>query len=288
MPGDLGQMAGAATDVPEALPELESSAGEPAAIDVESIDFDLGGDQDEPVSLAGGVAGQAVELDSQTSTGGLSDSGLDLDLGGDDLSLDEPGADEQAGRSAAGNDASTATMVEDAANLELADESALEFDLPELDKPGSDKPPAFDMSATVVQPAEEEPDGDDTVMDLEKTSFDASLLDFDFDLETPPAETTASTEAAGLDLTSIDLDLEPADEMEPMNSAPEPAAVEAAPVSVEHEGELDHEVETKLELARAYDEMGDKEGALELLNEVLAEGSASQQAAARALIEKLG
>ncbi|PKO53806.1 MAG: hypothetical protein CVU28_09125 [Betaproteobacteria bacterium HGW-Betaproteobacteria-21] len=292
MPGDLGQLTAGDVNVSGTQPEVELPADEPPAIDVESIDFDLGGDQDEALAPASGlndlVSGPdvAVSADNQSSSG--LDLDLDLDLGGDDFALDEGGAGPQGSLSDSAHDASTATMVEDAASLGLADEPALEFDLPELGKPNADKPAAFDMSATVIQAAEAEPDGDDTVMDLEKTSFDASLLDFDFDLETPSSEPAVSVEAAGLDLTSIDLDLEPADEIESPSSAPEAVAAKAAPAAVEHEGELDHEVETKLELARAYDEMGDKEGALELLNEVLAEGSATQQAAARALIEKLG
>ncbi len=49
----------------------------------------------------------------------------------------------------------------------------------------------------------------------------------------------------------------------------------------------DPEVATKLELAQAYQEMGDREGARELLNEVLTEGSAAQQAAARTRLEQL-
>ncbi|MCX8017907.1 MAG: tetratricopeptide repeat protein, partial [Rhodocyclaceae bacterium] len=47
------------------------------------------------------------------------------------------------------------------------------------------------------------------------------------------------------------------------------------------------EVETKLELAQAYEEMGDREGARELLNEVLGEGSPAQQARARARLAQL-
>lgn len=47
------------------------------------------------------------------------------------------------------------------------------------------------------------------------------------------------------------------------------------------------EVATKLELAQAYEEMGDLEGARELLNEVLNEGSESQQAQARAKLDQL-
>jgi pilus assembly protein FimV len=48
------------------------------------------------------------------------------------------------------------------------------------------------------------------------------------------------------------------------------------------------EVVSNLDLARAYVEMGDKEGAREILNEVLAEGSAVQQADAKGLMASLG
>ena len=44
----------------------------------------------------------------------------------------------------------------------------------------------------------------------------------------------------------------------------------------------------RLELARAYEEMGDKEGALELLEEVVSEGSPRQQVTARDMIARLG
>lgn len=126
------------------------------------------------------------------------------------------------------------------------------------------------MSATVLQtePLEAESD-DEAVLDLEKTSFDSSLLDFEFNLESSMPSATA--DAANFDLTRIDLDLDP-----------------AAAVGDDGDVALDNEVETKLELARAYDEMGDKEGARELLEEVVREGSAAQQLAARDLIAKLG
>jgi pilus assembly protein FimV len=54
-----------------------------------------------------------------------------------------------------------------------------------------------------------------------------------------------------------------------------------------NELELD-EVGTKLDLARAYVEMGDKEGAREILNEVLAEGSEKQKSDAKGLLSSLG
>ena len=48
------------------------------------------------------------------------------------------------------------------------------------------------------------------------------------------------------------------------------------------------EVATKLDLAKAYEEMGDLEGARELLQEVLKEGDATQRESARSLLDKIG
>lgn len=47
------------------------------------------------------------------------------------------------------------------------------------------------------------------------------------------------------------------------------------------------EVGTKLDLARAYMDMGDPEGARSILDEVLHEGSVSQKQEAQRLIESL-
>src|SRR6185295_17962137 len=48
------------------------------------------------------------------------------------------------------------------------------------------------------------------------------------------------------------------------------------------------EVATKLDLAKAYQEMGDKDGARELLNEVVKEGDAAQQGQAQQMLSGLG
>jgi pilus assembly protein FimV len=47
------------------------------------------------------------------------------------------------------------------------------------------------------------------------------------------------------------------------------------------------EVATKIHLAKAYQEIGDSDGARELLNEVIAEGNAAQQAEARQMLAAL-
>jgi pilus assembly protein FimV len=48
-----------------------------------------------------------------------------------------------------------------------------------------------------------------------------------------------------------------------------------------------HDVATKLDLARAYHEMGDASGAREILEEVLSEGDAQQRDSAQAMLERL-
>ncbi len=50
---------------------------------------------------------------------------------------------------------------------------------------------------------------------------------------------------------------------------------------------IEEEVNTKLDLARAYMEMGDSEGASEILEEVMNEGSLIQQKEARQLLAKI-
>jgi pilus assembly protein FimV len=96
-------------------------------------------------------------------------------------------------------------------------------------------------------------------------------LDFDLELEQEPAGTSVSEPFA----ETTDLVLDFPDETSETST-------QAVPTQPENP-----EVATKLELAVAYEEMGDIEGARELLNEVVNEGSESQQAQARAKLNQL-
>jgi pilus assembly protein FimV len=93
--------------------------------------------------------------------------------------------------------------------------------------------------------------------------------------------TTAVPPGAGVDFSGIDLNLQPA---APVAA---PVAAAAPAVAAEISDEAAQEVVTKLELAQAYEEMGDKEGARELLQEVLAEGNAQQKETARSKLVEL-
>jgi len=80
-----------------------------------------------------------------------------------------------------------------------------------------------------------------------------------------------------IDLSGISLDL--GGETTSSGGAPAGAAA----------GKDDHwyDVQTKFDLAKAYQEMGDKEGAREILQEVIAEGDAEQKAAAQKVLATL-
>lgn len=108
------------------------------------------------------------------------------------------------------------------------------------------------------------------------------------ELSTPPVSDEPTLQRNSLDTLDFDLDL-PASATA---DAPTPAAFDAdpvddtaaapAPLSPEH-----MEMETKLDLAVAYQEIGDKEGARELLDEVIKGGSTEQVGRASAMRELL-
>ena len=152
-------------------------------------------------------------------------------------------------------DAPVASVEAPAAAPAKAETSDLDFDL-DL---GDDE-----------KPAAEAKQGGGLDIDFDAPAKTDNALDFDFDLG---ANAPASLEQAAppLDLSSINLDL---------NQPDTPAAT----------GNTDNsaEVATKLELAHAYEEMGDHEGARELLQEVLTEGSPAQQETARSKLAQLG
>jgi pilus assembly protein FimV len=102
-----------------------------------------------------------------------------------------------------------------------------------------------------------------------------SGLDFDISLDLGGEEKKPEPDktAAPMDLSSISLDL---------GAIGEPSG---SPAGTDPKWQ---EVATKLDLAKAYEEMGDKDGARELLNEVLKDGDSVQKGQAQQLLAKLG
>ena len=123
---------------------------------------------------------------------------------------------------------------------------------------------------------------------------DVPLSDIDISTDLPMTEGLAedASVTGGMADLKLDFDLEleqePAAEALAAGSAAGETIGQSEPADVAPQGKPDNpEVATKLELAQAYEEMGDLDGARELLNEVVNEGSDAQQAEARAKLDQL-
>jgi pilus assembly protein FimV len=103
-----------------------------------------------------------------------------------------------------------------------------------------------------------------------------SKIDFDLELDSgvKPEEEEKPAPAAPV-LNDIDLDLPPPETPKPVD------------VLEDDESAFTAEMSTKLDLAAAYQEIGDKEGARELLEEVIRGGNDAQIARARDMLSKL-
>ncbi|WP_181919230.1 FimV/HubP family polar landmark protein [Alkalilimnicola ehrlichii] len=104
------------------------------------------------------------------------------------------------------------------------------------------------------------------------------------------AETSEEEAVAGPTTDDeLHLDFDLPEDLEPTRAEATPdEAIEDQPQLSDSDNvfDLGDEVATKLDLARAYLDMGDEEGARSLLDEVLEEGSDSQRAEAETLLKK--
>jgi pilus assembly protein FimV len=103
-----------------------------------------------------------------------------------------------------------------------------------------------------------------------------------------PRDAGATAVLARVDFGEIDLDIgAPTDSTDDSPTVRDTLRSEQMPQLSQLEPVTMSEVGTKLDLARAYMDMGDPDGARNILQEVLAEGSASQKQEARRLIDSL-
>jgi pilus assembly protein FimV len=241
---------------------------------------------------------------------------LDLELGMDesdevsstnaelpDLSLDDGSTDF--------NDA--ATEVGDLSDPDIIEEFGLEV-------PGQEAISSFDTVKLGADDVSEMSRGNSTDLDLGLEVGDGETdLGMDTEFKNIFAESPADSAGSsvdfdlGADFDSVDADSGLADSFETADSATEPEPEIDLDVTVfslpdlptppsadeddeenrtlvlgrtSESGSVD-DMQTKLDLAQAYMETGDSEGARNLLGEVMAEGSELQQATAREMLTKL-
>jgi pilus assembly protein FimV len=144
----------------------------------------------------------------------------------------------------------------------------------------------------------------------EPESASGGGIDFNLDLggenkdapaaAAPAAPAAPAETSGGLDF-DLNLDIDKPAESKPAEPAAEPSKVDLSAISLDLGSPAEEtvaapsgsgdpkwqEVATKLDLAKAYEEMGDKDGARELLNEVMKDGDAAQKGQAQQLLAKL-
>ncbi|CAN7668267.1 LysM peptidoglycan-binding domain-containing protein [Duganella sp. LjRoot269] len=255
------------SDMETALPQAADAAISPASVAAESdnlMDFDLGGLSFEPVP----AVGAPIEMPAAPAEPDPAEDAFNL-------AFDTP----------APAPAPAAEPAAAPAPAPAAEDLSMDFGL--------------DLPAEAMATAETaKPSASTDPLDLDLMGFDipdvpaapapavAELSPDDFDLPAAEEITPAPPPAAQeFDLSGIDLDLDSA-----LGGGAAAAATEAAPAHARDDTLSAHhmEMDTKLDLAIAYQEIGDKEGARELLDEVLRGGSDDQIAKANAMRAQLG
>jgi pilus assembly protein FimV len=257
----------------------DTKSFEQSALKVKSLTNGAGPEWDKAMSLGHGIdpgnglygsGGAAPEAAAApVAAPAAAAPTLDFDIGGGA----EPAAGAETKADAGGLDfdlgatsgpksdfAKGGTLIIDSEDVKPAS-SALDFDLGGAADDDGEKtmllPP---RKAAPVAPAAVDPDA--TVS-----------MDFDLNLDLGDSKTEPAKPAdVPLDLGGLSLDL-------------------GTPGGDSGGGNADpkwQEVATKLDLAKAYQEMGDKDGARELLNEVVKEGDAAQQGQAKQMLSGLG
>jgi len=188
------------------------------------------------------------DIGAATSGGPAPLPDLDLGLGSASSAESAAGLDFDLGL---GGDKSAAVGT-----AATAEPISIDFDLPIGDKPG------YPTSADAASRAPAAP------------AADLGAIDFDLGIPSGGSETRTETpKTPPVDLADISLDLGTPGGGNGSGGAPDARWQEVA---------------TKLDLAKAYEEMGDKDGARELLKEVVKEGDPAQQQQAQTMLQALG
>jgi pilus assembly protein FimV len=246
-------------------------------------------------AVAASAAAVAAQMDAQyvkellqdepgsaDSLDGTFDSDFDLNL--DDTLEPETARDVDFDSLLAEQQAAAAGNVDDLDdfNLDIPDDKAPDPQLSNLDDLDIDADlAAFDESLDLAKP------------DLEPgTDADLGLADdFDLSLADEP-DAPAGRES---DLNEVNAELDKLSDSFARTPIAEPFATPPRPEDlppIDDEDDFDFldggdEAGTKLDLARAYIEMGDNEGARDILDEVLKEGSTGQQGEAREMLGRI-
>ncbi|MBA4094445.1 MAG: pilus assembly protein FimV [Candidatus Accumulibacter sp.] len=295
--------ANAVHDDPTAVPDLqfemepfaplEPASGTPVVADNASLD-DLAFDMNFDAPAAGTAAPVADEDDAFVLDLSKNGPNTDIDMAQLAREFELPPLPEAPGTPPA-SDLKDPLFDLDAMDFGLSDttpvtpvgvrqEPVFDFGSTDLDltTPGAaPAPDAQDLAATPA--AGKDPLFDLDMMDFGQPATPAAPQDDPFALDEVPAIPNPGTPIPRFDLSNMDLDL-PASDF--ALAEPQAAPADQAGATAELTP-AQMEMETKLDLAIAYQEIGDKEGARELLDEVIKGGNVEQSSRASAMRAQL-
>ncbi|MDQ8021047.1 MAG: FimV/HubP family polar landmark protein [Moraxellaceae bacterium] len=259
VPGEINQFTNDADGVPQISPEPVATAQSPEPLNLDfNLDLELPNEDEPETRMEARDADEDIlrPLDEQTVEVAADESApLEFDIG-------------------------------DLGSKSLSSDAAMSRTLPEgIGALNAESLPTSLTDADLGIERNLEDDGL-AVVDLEKTNFEGNLLDFDFELGDEAKRGTAMPDRS-VDLSNIGLRTD-GNMQSTGGIAVPPSVTVATSEDVPDSIDLNEEVSTKLELARAYEEMGDLEGARELLEEVVSDGASQQKDQARQILARLG
>jgi len=271
-------------------------------------------------STAGADSDSLLDIDTGTSetSADEEDSSLDFDMEGLDLDISDESADEEI-ESASMIEKAMATEDDNVIDFDSAsgkEDSGDDIETPEVELDLTmDTDTTDETSAAATDEDEISLDmGDDEgelSLDMETESMDAGTG------EVPEISLDMEEDTGGADDLDLDLDLEIEDKSEPEQTDSEDSVPEIdmegtvelpkdqlhmatgddddfddektvfVPKSSTEQQSQEDEVSTKLDLAKAYVELGDSESAKSILDEIMEEGTEEQQQQAQELLKQI-
>lgn len=311
---DIGGSTAAIEQTKARYPAMAAAAGFGAAATAASMnesenDFDSFNLDDLEVQDVNSNATQASDDSFDLS---LDDLELDDDLGGapsapaseteaelDEVKFDELSRDTAAQDQAADDFAFELDEPSKPDDVSFEDElAAFSLDLDEQPSASRNDELTFslDEEEEHSKPESAEP-ADEFGFGLSEPTDQAGMPDeFDLSLDeeptTPTEPETFSSDLQGVEAELDDLSRDIGEPLDPPTASATPAIEPVDPASEALDDDFDFfadtdETTTKLDLARAYIDMGDAEGARDILDEVMSEGSDTQQQEAREMLAKL-
>lgn len=293
---DVTSATSAGADAGELL-EISTDEAVAEVADDNALDFDIGGLDTEPADSGEAASTEddnILEFDIGVPAADEADDGLDSSIGDADADNGVSRIDTDDGFDS--EDETMRIQLDEVAIEDLdadADSAGLEVDLSideapqesgdELSIEGEDLGVELDLTID-----DEAVDSDVSIelpeaeLDLDEASTDDSTPEISLDLDMADDESTELDMNSTVEMPDISLEIDDDQEDGEDHTVFVPRTTDAPEQSAEDE------IATKLDLAKAYVELGDKDSAKTILDEIITDGNEQQREQAQELLNQVG